>query len=228
MPTTVYELQGAEDRRFSPYCWRIRMALAHKGIAPDVVPVRFTEKPKIAFSGQTRVPILVDGDHTVFDSWDIACYLEDAHPERPTLFPGGRAMARLVQEWANTTVGPQIGPFIMLDIWKHLDPEDQTYFRDTREARLGKTLEAIVADRDSRLEAFRKSLEPLRAALSGAPFLCGGSPAYADYIVFGQFQWARCISDFALLEAGDPVYAWRQRLLDAFNGLAGNAVGYPC
>jgi hypothetical protein len=39
MTITMYDLAGAEmDRRFSPFCWRSRMALAHKGLAVETVP----------------------------------------------------------------------------------------------------------------------------------------------------------------------------------------------
>ena len=96
MTTTrkLYDLAGADpDRRFSPYCWRSKLALAHKGLAVETIPWRFTEKDAIAFSGQCRVPVLVDGETTVFDSWSIATYLEDTYPDRPSLFggAGGRA-----------------------------------------------------------------------------------------------------------------------------------------
>lgn len=30
MTIQLYELVGADDRRFNPFCWRTRMALAHK------------------------------------------------------------------------------------------------------------------------------------------------------------------------------------------------------
>jgi hypothetical protein len=60
-----------------------------------------------------------------------------------------------------------------------------------------------------------------------APNLGGEPPNYADYIVFGGFQWARAVSLFKLLEAGDPIYAWREKLLDAFDGLARSSQGYP-
>jgi glutathione S-transferase len=44
MTITLYDLAGAEaDRRFTPLCWRARMALAHKGLAVETVPWRFTE-----------------------------------------------------------------------------------------------------------------------------------------------------------------------------------------
>ena len=68
MARTLYDLAAADDkRRFSPYCWRIKMALAHKELEVETVPWRFTEKDVIAFSGQRRVPVLVDGDKVVAD-----------------------------------------------------------------------------------------------------------------------------------------------------------------
>ena len=78
--------------------------------------------------------------------------------------------------------------------------------------------------REERLPSFRQSLQPLRSLLEAQPFLGGDKPLYADYIVFGGFQWARCISTFPLLEADDPIVPWRERMLDAFDGLARRAL----
>ena len=73
MAITMHDLAGADPAlRFSPYCWRARMALAHKGLAVETVPWRFTEKDAIAFSGQGRVPVIRDGERVVPDSWSIA------------------------------------------------------------------------------------------------------------------------------------------------------------
>jgi len=58
-------------------------------------------------------------------------------------------------------------------------------------------------------------------------FLGGAAPNYADYIVFGGFQWARVVSPFKLLAENDPVYAWREKLLDAFDGMARKSPGNP-
>ena len=67
MGLKLYDLAGAElERRFSPYCWRTKLALMHKGLPFDTIPWRFTNKDVIAFSGQGRVPVLVDGDDVVF------------------------------------------------------------------------------------------------------------------------------------------------------------------
>jgi len=228
MTLRLFDLAGAEpDRRFSPYCWRIRLALAHKELPVETIPWRFTEKAEIAASGQGLVPVLVDGNKWIADSWTIANHLEDTFPEAPSLFGGsvGRSLTRHYSGLADALVGA-IFPFIALDIFDRIADKDRHYFRTTREKRVGKTLEAFVAGRDERIAAFRASLAPLRNTLKAQPFFAGPEPLYADYALFSPFQWARCISPFALLEEGDPVKLWRDRLLDRFGGLGREAVAY--
>ena len=227
MSLKLYELAGADDRRFSPYCWRARMALAHKGLEAEFVPVCFTDKDKIAFSKQDKVPVLVDGETVVFDSFQIACYLDETYPDRPSLFGGavGRAEARFINQWVATVHGPLLG-LVVEDIRDHVDPKDRTYFTESRTKRLGAPLEDIQAGREARLPEFRASLAPFRALLAEQPYMCGETPAFGDYILFGAFQWARVISPFHLLERDDPVYAWRRRVLDLFDGLAESVTAY--
>jgi glutathione S-transferase len=161
----------------------------------------------------------------VADSFAIALYLDEAYPERPTLFggEGGKAMARFVERWSQLTIHPYHTVAALLDIHAGLAPEDQAYFRQSREARLGRTLEEVSAGRDAGLAAYRASLEPLRSMLGYQPFIGGQSPLFADYVVFGAFQWARVTSPFPLLAADDAVAAWFERCLDLHGGL-GRAV----
>jgi glutathione S-transferase len=229
MTLKLFELVGVDEARpFSPFCWRTRMALAHKGLEAQSVPWRFTEKSAISPYNSEKVPVLLDGDQAVCDSWAIANYLEDHYPDRPSLFggDGGRAMARMLNWWGDLAVIGGMFPLIVADIVKILRPEDQAYFRQTREARFGKPLEEVVAGRDKAVEAFRRGLDPLRLTLKTQPFIGGEIPNYADYIVFGGFQWARAVSPFVLLATDDPVYAWREKLLDAFDGMARKTPGF--
>jgi glutathione S-transferase len=229
MAIILYDLAGVEaDRRFSPFCWRTRMALAHKGLAVETVPWCFTEKDKLPQPNAGRVPVIVDDGRVVHDSTAIADYLEARYPDRPSLFGGavGRGLASFVQNWVETVVHIGLIRLVVLDIHRHLRPVDQDYFRRSREERFGASLEAVTADREARLPAFRDSLAPLRRTLERQDFLAGDAPAYADYIAFGAFQWARGISEFELLAEGDPVRAWRGRLLDAFGGLARRSPAY--
>src|SRR5438445_3866780 len=158
---TLYDLAGAEAaRRFSPFCWRTKMALAHKGLEVETVPWRFTEKDKLPQPNGGRVPVIVDGGQVVHDSSAIADYLETRYTDRPALFgdEAARALTRFVQNWTETVLQPGLVGFVVLDICRHAAPQDQAYFPQSREERFGTTLEEVVKDREARLPAFRESL----------------------------------------------------------------------
>ena len=133
MTITMYDLAGAEmDRRFSPFCWRSRMALAHKGLAVETVPWRFTEKDKLPQPNAGRVPVIVDGGRVVHDSTAIADYLEKHYPDRQSLFGGaaGRALAR----------------FVHYNIWRALSPPPQDVPLAVCDARSVAPADLIAAD----------------------------------------------------------------------------------
>lgn len=68
MALKLFELVGTDAARpFSPYCWRTRMALAHKGLGVESVPWCFTEKQVIAPHRSEKVPVLIDGETSVAD-----------------------------------------------------------------------------------------------------------------------------------------------------------------
>jgi glutathione S-transferase len=230
MAIKLYDLVGAEDdRRFSPNCWRTAMALKHKGLEFESVPWRFTERDAIAFSGQGLVPVLVDGNHTVHDSWNIALYLEEAYPQRPALFEGkeSQALTFFFQQWVFRAIHSATLKVIVLDLFARLHEKDKAYFRESREKRFGMTLEAYAGDKNASLAAFRGALEPVRPVLVQHPFVSGKGPGYADYLLLGPFMWARAMSPVRMLEPDDPVFGWRERMLDLWGGYARSAKGFP-
>jgi len=223
----LYDLAGGDPAlRFSPFCWRTRLALAHKGLEVEALPWRCTEKERLAFSGQGRVPVIVDGERVVADSWAIAEYLEDAYPDRPSLFggPGGRVHARFINAWADSAVHPLIARLVLRDILDVVAPQDRDYFRTSRERAFGATLEAVVEGREQRLDAFRAALQSARLVLRAGPFLGGAAPSYADYILFGSLQWPRCVSSFCLVAEDDPVAAWFGRVGALYGGIGADAL----
>ena len=231
MTRLLYEAMGVTETRFSvrPFPWRVLMACAHKGLDVTRVPVKLSDKDSLAFSGQTGIPVFVDDEAVIPDSWRIACYLEETYPERPSLFGGavGRSHARFIHDWAECVIHyGGLVPLILRDALDTLHPDDHVYFRRTREATYGMTLEAIQMNREARLPQFRELLQPVRESLRRQPFLCGDAPAYADYIVFSDFQWARCQSALPLLESTDPIYVWRETMFELFDGLSRNEPGF--
>ena len=223
----LYDLAAADGRRFSPNCWRTRLALAHKGLSAETRATRFTEIASIADGKQKTLPVIDDGGRIIGDSQTIAEYLETMYPERPSLFGGvsGQAMTEFMRHWTNTTLQAGLFDMLVLDIHNALAPMDQPYFRQSREKRLGKSLEEAVKAREERLPLFRKSLAPLRGLLAQQSWIGGPSPLYADYLVFGALQWARVISEFRILADDDPVAAWFERCSDLHGGLGRKIFG---
>ena len=230
MTLRMYDLAGADPaRRFSPFCWRSKLALAHKGLAVETLPWRFTETDALQPSEQGRVPVLVDGGTWIADSWAIALHLEEKYPDRPSLFGGAASIpvTRFVNSWMDTVIHPLLARLVVHDIHEHIADKDKAYFRTSREQRFGKTLEATQAEREQVVAQFRQALQPLRATFTAAqPYIGGARPMYADYIAAGGFLWVRAVSRFQLLSADDPLDVWRQRMLDACGGLARRSPGY--
>jgi glutathione S-transferase len=218
----LYELKGKNDRRYSLFSWRTRMALRHKGLDFESLPVRLSDKAAIEFSGGKTVPVLKDDDTVVRDSWKIAEYLEKRYQDAPSLFGGeiGRGVSLAFNTWVDRALVRAMLPVIVADIHERVDPGDEDYFKQTMEKVLKMTLEESRARRDEALLHLGKVIEPLQETFKRQAFVAGANPAYADYILFSVFQWARVMSPQELLGPEDPLCRWRERMLDLFDGFA--------
>jgi glutathione S-transferase len=220
----LWELGGKGGRPYSLFSWRTRLALRHKGLDFESHPVRMSDKAAIAFSGGKTVPVIRDGDVVVRDSWKIAEHLEDRYPERPSLFGGaiGRGVTQAFNSWVDRAVVSATMPVIVADIHERVDPDDEQYFRQMFEGFLKCTLEEARARRGEALKRLQRALEPMQAALKRQPYVSGAAPAYADYILFSVLQWARITSPQELFDNSDPLFLWRGRILDLYDGFARN------
>ena len=220
---TLWELGGRNDRRYSVFSWRTRMALAHKGLAFETRPVCMSDKAAIAFSAGKTVPVLRDGETVVRDSWKIAEHLEARYPGK-ALFGGeiGRGVTHAFNTWVDRALVAPMMQVVAPDIHERVDPADEQYFRSMAEGVAKKKLEDLRAGRDEALQRLGRALEPMQTLLKRQAYVCGEAPAYGDYILFSIFQWARVMSPREVLAPEDPVCAWRERMLDLFEGFARN------
>ncbi len=219
----LYQLVLDNGISASPYVWRIRYALAHKGLPCEPISVGFTEIAKILDGRFKTVPIIQHGNTIMAESWDIAEYLDRAFPGSTPLFssPAELAMVRLTDAWFTSEISRKMFGVYVLDVHNAARPEDRDYFRSSREARLkGSTLEEFTVDRASRLPALRDALTPLRAYLARCPFLGGSTPNYADYIALGSFLWVGSVATLPLLAHDDTLRDWIDRGFDLYGGLA--------
>jgi len=219
----LYELMLANGRSASPFVWRIRYALSFKGIPFETVPLSFTDIPK-AFGGRFKtVPVIEHGETALAESWDIALHLDNAFSGYPKLFssPAEQAMVRLMDAWFSVEVLRKMFSVYVLDVYHAVRPDDQPYFRQSRELRLnGISLEEFTADRATRLPALRAALTPLRMQLSRFPYLGGDSPNFADYIALGAFHWVASVSTLPMLARDDDsLRDWLERGFNLYGEL---------
>ncbi|MBT7361925.1 MAG: glutathione S-transferase family protein, partial [Rhodospirillaceae bacterium] len=153
MAIILYDLVGQDDRRFSSNCCKTRYALAHKGLACETIPTRFTDISAIGDGSFPTIPVIEDGDIRLGDSWEIAAYLEATYPDAPSLFGGaaGVEYARFIAQWNATRIQPLVMTMVVHDIYEQLDPADQPYFWESRTKRLGRPIDQIQEGREDRL-----------------------------------------------------------------------------
>ena len=85
-----------------PYCARVRIVLAEKGLEYQTVIVDLDERPAWIYAKNPlgKVPVLEEDDFVVPESAVIMEYLEERYPEPPLwpADPAGRAAGRLLVE----------------------------------------------------------------------------------------------------------------------------------
>ena len=184
---------------------KVEIALGEKGLAFDRVMVPFTQErgyqPKhpdvLAANPKGQVPVLVDGDLTLFDSTLIFEYLEDAYPTPPLMpkRPAVRAQCRMMELRADEVVFPHARAFFYRTDPPHPDPVQRQANEET-----GKRAEA----------ALREHFATLDRLLQQQQFLCGDL-SYADIAMFMTILWTQRLKGPALRDY-PALSAWHERL----------------
>ena len=164
---------------FSTNCERVALALAFKGLEVEWVDVPPDDRSAVeAVSGQTLVPVLVDGDDVITDSPVILRHLERGFPE-PRLYPldpARNAEAEIFVSWFN-------------GVWKR--PPNLIADELARE----QPDRVAIAEWGAQLTG---SLPLFESLLDGRDFLLGDSFGIADVTAFPFLKYA------ILWQDGDP------------------------
>jgi glutathione S-transferase len=167
-----------------PYCARVRIVLAEKGLEYEVVEVDLDDRPAWIYEKNPlgRVPVLEEGDFILPESAMVNEYLEERWPE-PALWPadpGERALGRLLVH--------------------RFDELSRPYY-------------ALRRGEDGARERLDQQLTMLAARLEAQPFLSGRAFGLADVAYVPWILRARERMDVSL-DPFPPVAAWLERLLE--------------
>ena len=207
----------------SLFTGKVRIALDEKGLVYELVSVPFSQalgyQPKhpdvLAANPKGQVPVLVDGDLSLFDSTIILEYLEDRYPT-PALYPAEpaeRAWCRQLEAAADEILFPFVFELIQEVFYKASPAE-----RDN--ARIAKAHAGIAAHYDG-----------LEHKLGTRPYLCGEF-GVADIGYFLTVTFATGLGA-PLGDAHPQLQAWYDRVRDRpavtkeAMGLAMAAAGTP-
>jgi glutathione S-transferase len=184
---------------------KVEIALGEKGIAFDRIMVPFSQErgyqPKhpdvLAANPKGQVPVLVDGDFSLFDSTLIFEYLEEAYPT-PPLLPQGprpRARCRMMELRADEVVFPHARA-----LFYRTDPPHPDAAQRKANEEAGARAEA----------ALREHFAALDKIVRGAAFLCGDL-SYADIAMFMTIIWTQRLKGPPLSDY-PALAAWFERL----------------
>jgi glutathione S-transferase len=100
------------ERTDCPFCWKVRLALAELGLGYRIVATHLGEKhPDVQRLSPTgTVPVMVDGDISVWESGVVLDYL-DARYSPGSLFPtdpGSQTQVRLLHAYSDKCIGPAL------------------------------------------------------------------------------------------------------------------------
>lgn len=164
---------------------KVEIALGEKGLDCERIMVGFSQaagyEPKhpavLAANPKGEVPVLIDGDLTLFDSTLIMEYLEDAHPA-PPLFPADakqRARCRLIELYADEIMMRNVRRLLY-----RTEPRDADTARQAAREAEGQHAEA----------ALRGQYGWLEQQLGDRAYFCGDPVSVADIGVFMMLVFA--------------------------------------
>jgi maleylacetoacetate isomerase len=163
--------------------YRVRIALALKGLDYDYMPVHLVKNEQLAptfaaLSPARLVPVLQDGDKLLTQSIAIIEYLEETHPQ-PPLLPGD-AFARARIRALAQDVACEIHPLDNLRVLRYL-VHDLKVSEDDKNRWYRHWVE-------TGLEVVERQLADSAAA---GPFCFGKTPTLADCVLVPQIHNAQ-------------------------------------
>jgi glutathione S-transferase len=209
----------------SPYSEKIRLIFGYKNLRwrSVIIPVIMPKDDVVALTGGYRkTPILQIGADVYCDTALIADVVEELHP-LPTLYPEcASAEARILAQWADSTLFWTAIPYVMQpaglrELFADAPPEHLQAFAADRKAFRGNAPRMHVADATGAMHIYLERLEGMLT--DGRPYLLGAVPTIADFSSYHPLWFIRRVSSaVAMLERYPRVQEWMERITKIGHG----------
>ncbi len=181
--------------RHSPYCLKVRMALAAKKleyrtveITPAIGQIDIFQK-----TGQRKLPVLFDNEITIHNSSSIIRHLEKIQIE-PQLIPDNpkeRSQAQIIENWADTTLADSIKIIFLEEILKNPELISSLLPNQISDSlqklfinmplNIGSKISGLIHEKEK--ESLRLNLDYLTNLIKKENFLIGKKLSIADIAV---------------------------------------------
>ena len=230
----------------SQYSEKVRLILDYKEL--DYKKIEVTpgvgQIDLFRLSGQSKVPVLKDGETIITDSTDIAFYLDRKFPEKPIIptDPVLRGQCLLMEEWADESIGLKGRKAL------NQNPNFRTSVLPSNTPDFLKTLVGAVPSEildffgagvgfggnevKDAIQGLKQDLEALSLILQHRPYLVTDEPTLADLAVAGLSMILKFpAGDYLSIPSGlkgkgipgladnsayEPFFAWRDRLYSTY------------
>lgn len=167
MAITIYWASG------SCPSWRVLMTLEHKQLGYESRLLDFSKREHksaehLAMNPRGKVPVLRDGNHSLYESIAIIAYLDAKYPERPVL---GRTPEETGLIWRHVS-----------EVMAYLEPALDRVCIPIYRGTAGEQVDAV---RSSARDVVRE-LAPFEARLGARAWLVGDGPSAADFALVPQ------------------------------------------
>jgi len=186
--------------KHSPYCLKVRMALAAKKleyrtleITPAIGQIDIFQK-----TGQRKLPVLFDKEISIYNSSSIIRHLEKIQIE-PKLIPDDPkecSQAQIIENWADTTLAKSIKIVFLEEIMKSPGLISSLFPNDISDSmqrfllniplNIGSQISGLINQKDK--ESLKLNLEYLTNLVEKEKFLVGKALSIADISVASQLS----------------------------------------
>ena len=181
--------------RHSPYCLKVRMALAAKKleyrtveITPAIGQIDIFQK-----TGQKKLPVLFDKETTIHDSSSIIRHLEKIEIE-PKLIPEDlkeASQAQIIENWADTTLAKSIkivfleeltkNPILISSLFANKISDSMQKLLLNIPTKIASQVSGLINQKEK--ESLKQNLEYLSNLIDQENFLIGDKLSIADISV---------------------------------------------